>query len=195
MKKQYAIIYADPPWAFKMFGARGDEKAADRHYKTLPLEKLMKLKPNAARNAILAMWVYDPMIPQALDLARAWGFRFVTVLFRWIKTTENPDQLALFPIEKPTPPFGLGYHTRGGGCEECWLFVRGAGLKVLRHDIRKEFYGLLREHSRKPDQVADWIVDLYGDKPRIEMFARTRRKGWAAMGNQRNKYRNRTHKK
>ena len=84
--------------------------------------------------------------------------------------------------------FGLGYHTRGGGCEECWLFKRGKGLPVLRHDIRKEFYAPIREHSRKPDKVAGWLVDLYGDVPRLEMFARTQRTGWEVFGNETNKF-------
>jgi N6-adenosine-specific RNA methylase IME4 len=61
-------------------------------------------------------------------------------------------------------------------------------MPVLRHDIRKEFYAPVREHSRKPDQVADWLVDLYGDVQRLEMFARTQRPGWECFGNETNKF-------
>ena len=82
----------------------------------------------------------------------------------------------------------MGYHTRGGGCEECWLFKRGRGLPVLRHDIRKEFYSPVREHSRKPDEVSNWLISLYGDVKRIELFSRTDRPGWDVWGNEANKF-------
>lgn len=105
--------------------------------------------------------------------------------FRWIKTTDG--QYRLFD-DSERLNFGLGYHTRGGGCEEVWLFKRGKGLPVLRHDIRKEFFAPVRQHSRKPDQVAGWLVDLYGDVPRVEMFARTTRQGWRAHGLEKAKF-------
>lgn len=147
----------------------------------------MPVAQMAAEDALLGMWVYDPMLPAAFELASAWGFEtFVTVLFRWFKTTDG--QLRLFD-PTPKPGFGLGYHTRGGACEEMWLFKRGKGLKVLRHDIRKEFFAPVREHSRKPDEVPGWMVDLYGDVPRLEMFTRTRRNGWdVAYSNEADKF-------
>ena len=40
------------------------------------------------------------------------------------------------------------------------------------------------EHSRKLDEVRGWLVDLYGDVPRIELFARTAMPGWTAWGNE-----------
>jgi len=170
----YNIIMADPPWRFEPRNRKsGLGKSPDRHYGTMTTTQLIDPStcPDVAKDAVLAMWVYDPMLPAALVVAEAWGFKFVTVLFRWLKTTKNGKL-----------HYGTGYHTRGGGCEEVWLFKRGKGLPVLRHDIRKEFYAPLREHSRKPDQVAQWLVDLYGDKPRLEMFARTKRPGWNCHG-------------
>lgn len=179
------IVYADPAWRFQVRDREtGLGKSPDRHYRTMPVEELCALPVAdiAAKDALLSLWVYDPMLPAAFTVAAAWGFStFVTVLFRWFKTTNG--QMRLFD-PTPTPGFSTGYHTRGGACEECWLFRRGRGLPVQRHDIRKEFFAPVREHSRKPDEVAGWIVDLYGDRPRIEMFARTRRPGWDAWGNE-----------
>jgi len=177
MVKSYSILYCDAPWRFEVWDREGGlEKSPDAHYKTMTVKEMMELQPDVADDAYLAMWVYDPMLPEALRLATAWGFpTYVTVLFRWLKSADG--QLRLFEVGERLN-FGLGYHTRGGGCEECWLFKRGDGLPVLRHDIRKEFYSTIREHSRKPDEVPGWIVDLYGDVPRAEMFARTRRLGW-----------------
>jgi len=178
---KHSILYADCPWSFEVWDrATGLDRAPDQHYDTLTTDDLCTLPIGdlGAPNSLLAMWVYDPMYPDALRVAQAWGYTYVTVLFRWLKTTEHPGQLHLFPIELPTPPMGLGHHTRAGGCEEIWLFKRGRGLPVLRHDIRREQYFRVREHSRKPDEFADMLVALYGAAPRCELFTRTRRSGW-----------------
>ena len=182
----FSLIFADPPWRFKVYGDNGHDKAPDAHYITMSADDLMSVPVAAiaAPDALLAMWVYDPMLPDALKLAEAWGFTFTTVLFRWLK---GYGQGRLFE-DGERLPMGLGYHTRGGGCEECWLFKRRKGLPVLRHDIRKEFYSARREHSRKPVEVKQWLVDLYGDIPRIELFAREQHHGWSHWGNETTKF-------
>jgi N6-adenosine-specific RNA methylase IME4 len=180
----FSILYADPPWRFEVWDRdTGLGKSPDAHYRTMTPDELAALPvcDIAADDALLVMWVYDPMLPAALEIASAWGFTFCTVAFRWLKSASG--QLRLFdPGERLG--FGTGYHTRAGGCEECWLFKRGRGLPVLRHDIRREFYATVREHSRKPDEVANWLLALYGDAPRIEMFARATRPGWTAWGDE-----------
>lgn len=191
MKGPYSIVYIDPPWKEEPWSRdTGLGKSPDQHYSTLTVEEMLEipLRSWTAKNGYVVMWVKDNMYPHAFRLARGWDLQYVTVLFRWLKTGESRNQLHLFPIEPPTPKFGLGRHTRAGGCEECWLFRFGNGLPVLRNDIRREFFAERREHSRKPDEVAGWIVDLYGDVPRLEMFSRTRRPGWDAWGNEIGKF-------
>lgn len=189
MNGKFNLGYADPPWRFSVRDRdTGLGRAPDQHYPTMTTADIcaLPLKEQFASDALLALWVYDPMLPDAFKVASAFGFdKFVTVLFRWIKTTDG--QYRLFE-DSERLNFGLGYHTRGGGCEECWLFKRGKGLPVLRHDIRKEFFAPIREHSRKPDEVAHWLVALYGDAPRLEMFARVQRPGWSSWGNQVGKF-------
>lgn len=178
----YRLIYADPPWRFEPFDrATGLDRSPDRHYGTISARRLslLPVRGVAARDALLAMWVYDPMLPSAIHIAEAWGFEYCTVLFRWVKTTDG--QYRLFENSERLN-FGTGYHTRHGGCEECWLFKRGRGLPVLRHDIRCEFFAAVREHSRKPDEVAQWLLALYGDVRRIELFSRVDRSGWDCWG-------------
>lgn len=183
MPGPYKLGYLDPPWRFEPYNRiNGLAKSPEQHYTTLRSDKIIDeiAKQDWAVGAQIAMWVYDPMLDEAIHIAEACDFRFVTVLFRWIKTTN--DQMRLFD-PTPTPNYGTGYHTRGGACEECWLFRRkGIPLQVRTHDIRKEFFAPVREHSRKPDQVAQWLVDLYGECDRLEMFARTQRPGWDAHG-------------
>lgn len=189
MVKQYSLIYADPPWTFKTYNnsIESQSKSPSRHYDTLSIEEisLFPVSKWTHKDALLAMWVYDPLIPEALSVAQAWGFKYVTVLFRWLKTQD--DQTDLFN-EPPKLKFGTGYHTRGGGCEEVFLFKKGKGLPVLNHNTRKEFYSKRREHSRKPDAIRQWLVDLYGDVPRLEIFARTQTEGWDVFGNETNKF-------
>lgn len=183
------LLYLDPPWRFAVRSRKtGLGRAPDRHYETMTTREICRI-PMAeymAKDSLAVIWGYDPMLPDAFKVAEAFGFdKYVTVLFRWIKTTDG--QYRLFE-DSERLNFGLGYHTRGGGCEEALLFKRGRGLPVLRHDIRKEFFAPVRQHSRKPDEVAQWLVDLYGDVPRTEMFARTTRPGWVSMGHQVDKF-------
>ena len=146
----------------------------DRHYRTMSFEEMAVCPVPVASNAFLVTWAFDPMLPSAFALAKSWGFpTFVTVLFRWLKTTKS-GKLA----------FGTGYHTRGGGFEEVFLLSEGAACRSSTTRSARSFYSPRREHSRKPDEVARWLVDLYGDVPRIELFARSRRLGWDAHGDQ-----------
>lgn len=184
----YSIIYADPPWRMEPWSRKtGLQRAPDAHYETASVTDLGKLPVGdwAAKDAMLCMWVVDLMYPEAMELGKSWGFTYKTVLFRWIKTSN--DQLRMFD-PTPKPGFGQGRHTRAGACEECWIFGKGKGLKVQRHDIRREFFASKRAHSQKPDEVPGWITDLYGDQPRLEMFARTHRLGWDVWGNETDKF-------
>lgn len=40
----------------------------------------------------------------------------------------------------------------------------------------------IMEHSKKPDEIRDRIVELCGDVPRIELFAREKFEGWDCLG-------------
>lgn len=177
MSQKFQIICPDPPWKFQSRGKNGDAKAPP--YPLMTTRELMRMNVEefAADDAYLIMWIYDPMYVDAFKLADAWGFpTFICPLFRWFKTQD--DQLRLFD-PTPKPGFGHGYHTRGGACEEAWLFKRGKGLKVKSHSVRREFFAPIREHSRKPDEVYDkFIPQLYGEVSRVELFARTVRPGW-----------------
>ena len=187
----YRLILADPPWRFEVRNREsGLDRSPDKHYKTMRTDEIAALPVQhlATADSLLAMWVYDPMLPDALKIANAWGFKFVTPIFRWLK---GDGQGRLFDTGEKLG-FGTGYHTRCGGAEDCWLFKRGRGLPVIHHGIRKEFYADVREHSRKPDEVSGWLVDLYGDVPRLEMFARQSRPGWDVWGDQVEKFGKRT---
>jgi N6-adenosine-specific RNA methylase IME4 len=124
----------------------------------------------AAQNAGLALWVYGPMLPQALEVISRWGFTYKSDLLTWVKTTST-GKLA----------FGTGYFTRKN-TEQLLYATRGRGLNVINRAVRQCLMAQRREHSRKPEEAAEALDDLFGPIRRIELFARRRRPGWEAWG-------------
>lgn len=194
-RARYRVIYADPPWQFKTYSEKGRRRLPDwkpykgasaQHYETMTLSDLCSLPVGdiATKDAALFIWVVQPMLPEAMRVIEAWGFKFKTVAFCWIKMpgswADISDQLSLIPT-RVRPRLGLGYHTRSG-MEQCWLAVRGKGYKRAQLGIEQVLHAPLREHSRKPDEIAERIVKLTGHVPRIELFARNFRTGWDVWG-------------
>lgn len=200
----FDLIYADPPWQFATRSAKGRDRCpdgmveqtttraaqrsnmAERHYPTMTTDEICQLPvKHVADNAILLMWVIDPMLPDAMRVLEAWGFTYKTVGFYWAKLNKAGDGF----------PMGTGYYTRANP-EQCWLATRGRPPKRLNGGVAKLIEGdgadkLIvshrREHSRKPDEAYDKIDKLWGPAPinrRLEMFCREPRPGWEVFGNQ-----------
>jgi N6-adenosine-specific RNA methylase IME4 len=189
-ERGYSVVYADPPWQFQAWSHRGEGKGASQHYDCMTLQQVCDLpvRKVVADDAALFMWVVQPMLPDALRVIGAWGFEFKTVAFAWVKmkSTWTGDKLFYDPTDI-APRLGLGYHTRSG-FEQCWLAVRGKGYKRRAQGVPQVLHAPLRQHSRKPDEVAARIETLVGDIPKIELFARSRRPGWDAWGHQVTKF-------
>ena len=175
--KKYKVIYADPPWLFRTRSDKGKEKSPEAHYDCMSLNDIcnMPVKDIADENCVLLMWVCDPMLDQALKVIEAWGFKYKTVGFTWAKT--NRKTLGFFT--------GLGYWTRGNP-EMCLLATKGKPQRVSK-SVPQLVVEQRREHSRKPDIMYNHIENLL-DGPYIELFARTKRKGWDCWGNQTDKF-------
>ncbi len=182
---QYSIIYVDPPWTYSDRGCTG---AAAEHYATMSFASLAALpvKAMAAPDAAMLMWATFPKIEEALRLIPAWGFTFKSIGFLWIKT------------KGAKPFFGLGRWTRGNA-EPCLLATRGHPHRVsaavsqlvgldgepLEIEAPEEtFDAPVTRHSAKPAIVRDRIVELMGDLPRVELFARDAAPGWDRWGNE-----------
>jgi len=167
---KYNIIYADPPWRYQDKGCNGN---AASHYETMCLEELKQLpiREISDKNCILFLWIIDCKLPWAFEVMKAWNFVFKTVAFTWIK--ENRDG---------TPFLGIGYWTRSNP-EMCLLGTKGQ-IKRIGMNVPQLVFSKRREHSRKPDEVRNRIVELVGDLPRIELFARERFDGWDCWGDE-----------
>jgi len=184
---KFPLIYADPPWAYRK-GAlenRGSARAVEKEYPTMQPDEIAALPVAACAedDAILLLWATGPKLPEALMVMSAWGFRYQTIAFVWVKLTQN---------EKPF--LGMGFYTRANA-ELVLVGTRGkgrtrkhAGVSQIVLDpetaTETETFGLpIAVHSRKPDEIRKRIERLY-DGPYLELFAREAPAGWAVWGNE-----------
>jgi N6-adenosine-specific RNA methylase IME4 len=169
--KKYQIIYADPPWNYADKGCQG---TMANHYKGMDIEDIKKLPVGeiADDNCILFMWATYPMLKEALEVIDAWGFKYKTIAFQWIK--QNPKKL--------TPFYGLGRWTRGN-TEPVLLATKGKPKRISASVFQLIEYPR-GKHSSKPPTTRDKIIKLVGSLPRIELFAREKTEGWDVWGNE-----------
>ena len=169
--KKYNIIYADPAWSYK--GKMMNSSVTD-HYSVLTIEQIAELpvKDITDDNCILFMCVTLPKLNEFMKVVDGWGFEYKTTAFVWVKKNKNADSYFM----------GLGRWTRANA-EICILATKGK-IKRLRADIRQLQIHKIEEHSKKPDIFRDLIIDLVGNLPRIELFARNKAIGWDAWGDE-----------
>ena len=172
--KKYNIIYADPAWHFKTYSNKGEKRSAIQYYDCLNINDIYNLPVNDIANddCILFIWVIDSMLPEALQVIKKWNFKYKTVAFTWVKQNKKSDGYFT----------GMGYWTRCNP-EQCLLATKG-NPKRLSKAVRQLIISKRQEHSRKPDEIRNRIVELCGDLPRIELFARNKTKGWSVWGNE-----------
>lgn len=172
---KYNIIYADPPWTFKTYSAKGKEKkSAECHYPCMNIEDIYNLPVQklAADNCILFIWVTFPLLQEGLETIKKWGFKYKTCAFNWIKKNKKSDSLF----------WGCGYWTRSNS-ELCLLATKG-NPKRISASVHQVISTPIEEHSKKPQETRDRIVQLVGDLPRVELFARQKHQGWHSWGNE-----------
>jgi N6-adenosine-specific RNA methylase IME4 len=171
--RRFNVIYADPPWEFKVYSGKGKDRSAERHYDTQSLEALKALPVGAlaADNCALFLWCVWPEFPGALEVIRAWGFEYKTAGFVWVK--QNRGGEGLFT--------GMGYWTRAN-TEPCLLATRGSPERMAM-DVHQVIMAPVAEHSRKPDETRTRIERLING-PYLELFARAPVPGWTVWGNE-----------
>ena len=162
---RYGAILADPPWCFRTWGKLGGARSPESHYPTMAMDELKALPVAqlAAKDCALFLWVLSGILPDALDLIKAWGFEYRTSAFVWVKGK-----------------MGLGYWTRKGS-EQCLLATKG-NPRRLNQDVREIIQAPPTRHSEKPVEQYERIERLVGG-PHLELFARTARPGWHSWGN------------
>lgn len=171
--RKYKIIYADPAWSYRDKALAGNRGAGCK-YQVMSIQDICNLPVNAIsdNDCILFMWVTMPKLDECFEVIQAWGFEYKTCAFTWVKQNRKSDSLF----------WGMGRWTRANA-ELCLLATKG-NPKRISAAVHSVIINHIREHSRKPDEARDRIVQLCGDIPRIELFARQQIDGWDCWGNE-----------
>ena len=176
--KKYQIIYADPPWKYETWTELKTEKLRKKCgslcYPSMTLSQICELpiKKIADDECILFIWITMPKLNEVFKVIEAWGFIYKTCAFTWVK--QNPSGNGVYS--------GLGHWTLANP-ELCLLATHEKFPKRV-NPIKQLIFAPRSIHSKKPDIVRDKIIELVGDLPRIELFARYKVKGWDAWGNE-----------
>ncbi|GAA0737302.1 S-adenosylmethionine-binding protein [Sphingomonas sp. ABOLD] len=177
---RFATVLADPPWRFQnRTGKMAPEHRRLSRYGTMDLQEIMDLPVSevVADTANLYLWVPNALLPEGLEVMKAWGFQYKSNLI-WHKVRKDGG----------SDGRGVGFYFRN--VTEIVLFgTRGKNARTLQPGRTQ--VNLLatrkREHSRKPDEFYD-IVEKCSPGPRLEMFARGSRPGWTTWGDQAENY-------
>jgi site-specific DNA-methyltransferase (adenine-specific) len=170
---KYKVIYADPPWRYRDTGCLG---AVEAQYRTMSLEELKtlgdRIRRVCAKDCALFLWVTRTHPREALALMKAWGFKFKTRAFTWVKVSRTKRSFF----------YGLGRWTRGNP-EVVYLGVRGRPRRAAK-DVKELVFAPNWGHSRKPAEVRKRIERLMGleSGEGLELFARESAEGWDSWG-------------
>lgn len=174
--KKFNIVIADPPWEYQDKAAAG-ERGAEFKYPVMKLRDIKNLDINSivAKDAVLLLWGTWPLLDEAKAVMRAWGFKYKTNAFVWVKRNK---------LQTDTDFMGGGHYTRSNS-EFVLIGVRGKRLPRLNNNVKQVIYEALREHSQKPEEFYKSVNRLYDLKkyPTVELFARTRRPNITVLGN------------
>lgn len=163
---KYRVVYADPPWQYsdKLIEGYG---AAEHHYPTMSIQELCDMPlPEIEKDAVLFLWVTSPILEECFEIIKAWRFEY-KASFVWNKEKHN---------------YG---HYNSVRHELLLICTRGSCLP----EVPKLYDSVItiertERHSAKPEKFREIIDELYPNGKRIELFARTKVKGWESWGNE-----------
>lgn len=163
---RWSLVYADPPWQYANTGLTG---AAEDHYPTMSTDAIcaMPIAEHVTDNAVLLLWVTNPLLPDGLRVCEAWGFTYKT-MYVWVKNRGTP----------------AGFHVRSR-TEMLWVCTRGQGMTISPENLPDNVIEApVGKHSAKPPGVYDLIERVYPECRKLELFCRSPRAGWDVWGNQ-----------
>jgi len=178
-KKKYNVIYADPPWRFGSKAYQDSNRKMlvldETQYNTLSIDdlKMLNIKNIANKDCICFMWVTDSHLKEGIEVLESWGFKYKTIGFNWIKKYKSGSFCVNFA------PWTLK------SWEVCLIGTKGT---MGKYKVVNNIQGLVIEertkHSKKPIEVKKRIEQLFGNIPKIELFAREKSYGWDVWGNE-----------
>lgn len=174
--RKFKTVLADPPWQFQnRTGKVAPEHRRLNRYGTMTLDDIKRLPvaEGVQDSAHLYLWVPNALLPEGLEVLRAWGFSYKSnIVWHKIRKDGGSDGR------------GVGFYFRN--VTELILFgVRGKNARTLAPGRSQVNYlsSRKREHSRKPDEQYP-LIESCSPGPYLELFARGVRSGWTNWGNQ-----------
>jgi N6-adenosine-specific RNA methylase IME4 len=171
-KGEYDIILSDVPIEYR----NNLEGSPDAHYDVLSVDKLKAMKVPSAKDSMLFFWATYPTLEDALKIIHAWGFEYKSQIV-WIKAKDgklDPDSIQI----------GTGYYVRGS--HELLLICKKGSVPLPFEEDRPSsvFIAERTKHSKKPPGIYNVIEKMYPNRNYLELFARSKRKGWTSYGDQ-----------
>jgi len=164
---KFRVIYADPPWFYS--DKKPGHGGAEDHYPCMSVAELSELDIAglANKDAVLFLWATSPLLPEALEVCKAWGFKY-KAQFVWDKVRHN-----------------MGYYNSVRH-EFLLICTRGSCVPDNPKQIDSvQVHERTRHHSQKPEAFRKIIDTLYPLGKRIELFCRgAAPEGWEAWGNE-----------
>lgn len=162
--EKYKIIYADPPWRYDFSKDNADK--IEVHYPTMTNEDICKINVPSEDNAVLYLWATAPKLLEALEVMKAWGFKYKTQAV-WDKTW-----------------VGMGYWFRGQH-EILLVGIKGKFSPPIPTARESSVYREKKsKHSKKPIYFRELISKQFPNDSKIELFAREKVDGWDSWGNE-----------
>ena len=167
------MIYGDLPLTYNDKALAGNRGAGCK-YNTQSNNWICNLpvKDISTDDSILFLWVTMPKLNECWSVISQWGFEYKTVGFTWVKRNKKA----------PSWFWGMGRWTRANA-ELCLIATKGKP-KRINCGVHSIVDTPIESHSKKPEEVKKRIIDLCGDLPRIELFARNKSDGWDVWGNE-----------
>lgn len=166
--RRYPIIYADPPWRYEHPPIGASNRSIENQYPTMTLKEICALPVAdlATEHAMLYLWATSPKLPECFEVIKAWGFTYRTS-FVWVKDK-----------------WGMGYYCRNQ--HELLLVCKRGDMPTPEAGghISSVIQAPRTEHSVKPERAYEILEECWPDLPKLELFCRQPREGWAAWGNQ-----------
>ena len=163
---KYAVIYADPPWRYEH--VKTESRAIENQYPTMDLNDVCALPVSeiCADDCTIFLWTTSPKLEEAFQVLKAWGFNYRTC--------------AVWDKEK----IGMGYYFR----QQHELLLVATRGSPQTPEPSERVSSIIRApraaHSLKPETIYELLESMYPEVPRIELFCRKPRQGWAAWGNE-----------
>jgi N6-adenosine-specific RNA methylase IME4 len=173
---KFKVVLADPPWSYSQFKKRSN---GSPQYQTMPFADIQNIPVArwADTDCLLVLWATWPLLNQGIELVKDWGFEYITGM-PWVKTLPKAADIST----------GLGFWSQS--CSEVLLLGRRGNvsppkntkhLGLLEGEPRSFYAPVSRRHSRKPEEIHQWIESNF-EGPYLELFATQPREKWACWG-------------